>query len=562
MNVILLATAFISLLAPAKAPITINLNIKDGDVLTGDKVLRATVNSQSVVSQVEFYVDTELRDSATSTPYEFHFDTLNETDGPLKLKFKAYNSDSQNAEKVISVVIDNGLSKGAAFHIEKGQNLLTDSKFSDAISEGRIALKIDPKSNPARVILARANLGLFQYDKAQKYADDATQQDPNDVSILSLKAVIDLQRAFRTLAKEGSDSTEILATIKEAQKNAVECSRKALDIEVDKLPAPTPENLISQADTMIRAERYSLAINTLRDAYEADQKNLKVANRLAFAQLRSGRLSDCLITLTKLRKYGQPDAYAYALLAVANTDAGNTEVVDDMMREALLADSENLDVRTAQAYIALKRNQTSVLAKLAVGLAKDEGQRPEVNYFLAAVSNSLLRYSDARKYFERAALAVPANSDIYVEQANTSLGLSQKGKLEQKDLDRLYENAKMMFETALIARPESSEAFSGLTVVNLLQKNPTEAIKNATAAIGANPNDAGAQYAYSAALQAMAAVNRAQASQYLSLAQQANLRAGKLDQKNLQGREIPNAIAVWRYLVGAGRRPVIAAPRD
>lgn len=552
MSAFLLVSAFLALVSPTKAPITVNVDAKSGDTLVGERTFKVTVKSQNIVSQVEFYVGDELRDSATSTPYLFTLDTLNEPDGDLKLRFKGYTTQSETGETTIVVHVDNGLSKGVDWHVKKGQDFLSDSKWPDAINEGRIALKIDNKSNAARLILARANIGLNVFDKAQKYAEDAVAQDGNDVQALSLLSGINLRRALRTVVREGADVAEAQATMREAIKAAVESRRKALDVEIEKVGPLTADNLLPYADAAIRGQRYSLAIQALAPELRKQPTNAAIADRLAYAWLRNGRTTEALQALSNFKKVTPLDAYGDALLAVAAIDANDDSVADAAIQDGLLNDSQNLGLRTAQAYIALKRNKVAVVSQVANDLAKEQGQRADVNYFLNALANRQQRFGDARRYFERSVLAEPAFPDLYIEQANYAIDTSTHGKLEQKDLDRQYESARVMYESALIARPESAEALSGLSVVALLQKKPVDALKFANAAVSAAPANAGAYYALSAA----AAANRR-----LADSQNANNKAGALDKKNLEGRSIPDALAVWRYLNTAGRSPILSAPQ-
>ena len=92
--------------------------VKNGDALTGDVQFRANIQTDHPIQAVEFYVGDDLRESDGSTPYEFKLDTLAEEDGNIKLRFKGFTSEGQNVEKAFTLTIDNGVSKGADFHVE------------------------------------------------------------------------------------------------------------------------------------------------------------------------------------------------------------------------------------------------------------------------------------------------------------------------------------------------------------------------------------------------------------------------------------------------------------
>lgn len=548
MSVLLFASA---LMALAPRPLALSIDAKDGDTIHGERTLRVSVTSDAAINQVEMYVNGELRDTDTSTPYEFKLDTVGMDDGPIKLRFKAYTVESKSGEKSITLTVDNELSKGAAYHVSKGNDLLSDGKYAEARDQGKIALKIEKGNVGARIVLARAYSGLGELDQAQLQAEEAKATDPNNATALNLLAGINVRRAFNIYAKPDADRAEVLKQIKDALSAAVTSRKAALDAAVDNMK-PDPANPLPYADAALRARRYGAAITVLTAAFAMDQKNPAIGERLAYAQLRSDRTQDALNTLKSLqRAAGSLSGYASALKAVALADSGDDAGSDDAMRDAVLSDSENLGVRTAQAYIALKRNQTSAIARLSSDLQKDQGQRPDVRYFQMAVAAHGQDYGQADRAFQVGVLAEPASPDLYVEYANDAIAITQRANIDAKAKAQHYAEARVYFETALLARPEASEALAGLAMVSAFENKPAESVRYAQAAVSAAPNDAGAYYALAAA-QSLA--------RNVAAAQAANDKAQRLDPKYLGGRQIPDAPAVWRYLETSGRPVVLAAP--
>ncbi|MFZ4508014.1 MAG: Ig-like domain-containing protein [Fimbriimonas sp.] len=534
----------------AWAAVEIKVNANDGDSLVGERAFRVTVTAKSAVTSVEFYVGDDLRDSDTSTPYEFRFDSLMEKDGPLVVKFKAYTTDGESAEKTLRLNVSNGLDKGAEFHIQRAIELLQSSKWDEAITAGRVALKIDSNSNPARIVMARANFGKGVLDTAQKFAEDALAADANNTEAADLLSAINLKRAFGVVSRS-TDRNESLNLIRTALTSAVQARRKVLDAAVDQYGTPTEAKLIPFLDAAIRAGRFSLVIQSAEKAFRANPKRADIANRLAFAQLRADRSADALATLLELQKTTALDAYGYALLGAIYIQRGDDKASDDAMREAVLAESDNPGVLTAQAFIALKRNRTAVLTTLSQNLLRDQGQKAEVSYFISALANRRNDFQVSRRYFERGVLAEPAFAEIYIEQANESISLALGKSVEAKEKQFQFDSARTYYLAAIEAR-SSSDSLVGLTIVSLLSSKPSDALRYAQAAVAANPNSAAAQYALAGALSA----NR-QSAQAL----QANLKAGQLDKKNLEGRQIPNGEALWRYFTAAGRPVVLTAPK-
>ncbi len=548
MSVLLLASAVLALVP---RPLALSIDAKDGDTIHGERTLRVSVSSDAAINQVEMYVNGDLRDTDTSTPYEFKLDTVGMDDGPVKLRFKAYTVESKSGEKTITLTVDNEMSKGAAYHVGKANDLLSDGKYAEARDQGKIALKIEKGNVDARVALARAYSGLGELDQAQLQAEEAKVTQPENTAALNLLAGINVRRAFNIYAKPDADRAEVLKQIKDALAAAVSSRKSALDATVD-ATKPDPANPLPYADAALRARRYGAVVTALTPAFATDQKNPALGDRLAYAQLRSNRTQDALNTLKTLQRAGGSlDAYGSALKAAALADAGDDAGSDEAMRDAVLADSENLGVRTAQAFIALKRNQANAIARISADLQKEQGQRPDVRYFQMAVAAKNQNYSQAQHAFEVGVLAEPAAADLYVEYANDAIAITQRANIGAKEKAQHYAEARVYFETALIARPEASEALSGLAMVAAFEAKPAEAVRYARAAVTAAPNDAGAYYALAAAESLAHNVAGAQA---------ANARASRLDAKYLGGRQIPDAAAVWRYLGTNGRPVVLAAP--
>jgi tetratricopeptide (TPR) repeat protein len=585
MNVSWIALAVLGF-APTSAQknVEIDVDAKEGEVITADRTFTVKVRSKNPVNQVEFYVGDDLRETDSSTPYEFHLDALSEDEGQLKLKFAAYASDGESASKTVTVRIDNGLSKGAEFHIKTADEQLAVSKWDEAIRSAKIALKSSPGNNPARLRMARAYMGKGVLDQAQKFAEDAVAADPKFLEAADLLSAINLKRAFSTYHR-GGEQKDTLATIGVALKSAVKNRMKILEANVDRVGTSDP---IAFSDAAMRANRYSAAISTLSPVFRADTRQSGVANRLAFAQMRAGRFQDALNTLNEHARQTPMDAYSFALLGVLKTLAGDFVGADDAIRQAVLSDSEDLGVRTAQAFIAIARGRTQTLRQLASGLAKDEGQRSDVNYYLSVLYGQVGEYAMSRDAFERSVLAEPASPDMYVQRANESLALVVSGKLDTNQNAYHILAARTFYETALEARPESAEALTGIALVNAREKKLNDALRFARAAVGASPGYAAGHYTLSLVTSQLEADLRAAAEQiqrspkdgvltadqraqfqklladaaaYGKEAKTASDTAGRLDPINLEGREIPKGNVAYDYFARYGRIPLIAAPK-
>lgn len=618
MNLLILATAFVSLAAPQtkKPAVQVTVNAKPGEVITGERTFRVVVTSKNPVTGVEFYAGSDLRDKDTSTPYEFTFDSLVEPDGKLALRFRAFTTEGEEGSSTINVTIDNGASKGLPFHIEAANNALVESKWDAAITSGRVALKIDPKSNDARFILARAYLAKNQLDKAQKFAEDAGEAEPNNPKVNELLTAIRLRQAFTAVNRPGAEKKEMLRTIGEAYKSAIESRRKSVDAGVDAVGAPTSANLVQYGDAALRAGRYGAVISAIEPAFREDNRKVELANRLAYAQLRSGRLQDAITTISLAKKYGTPDSFTYALNAVALAEAGNVAASDESIKDAILASADDPAVMSAQAYIALKfvrrriadkqefqlnyddargldapakAEARQVFQSTLNTLLKDNAQRTEVLTFASALNNRLDEYTKGQSYFEKAVLADPLNADAYLEQGNRSIALTMRGQPSAEELDLRYENAKIHYEAALAARPSSAEALAGLSLVASFQRKYDDAIKWGDAAIKAAPSYSSGYVAFSTASRLASAAYRAEAdkirrgstggttnaerqaselkardletrsNEAMAKARESQRTGASLD-KYLEGLEFSDAKSAWRYFYTGGRTPLLPLP--
>ncbi len=574
--------------APIKAQnLEMSVNVKEGDTISGDASFRVSVQSKNPVNQVEFYVGDNLRDTDTSTPYEFKLDTISENDGSIKLTFAVYTSEGENTKKVINVKIDNGVSKGPDFHVAKAKELLAESKWDAAIVAGRIALKAKPNYNPARLVMARAYYGLGVLDKAQKYAEDALGDDPKFTEAQEFLSAILLNQAFTLMNREGKPEDTINA-IRTTIINAVKNSRKFIDAQVDNFGPVTAENRMAFMDLALRANRYSLVTQELSSIFRTDNRNTAIGNRLTYAYMRQGRWDEALITMNAMKRVGSLDSYSYSLLGVIEAWRSNEQASDDAMREAVLGDSESLGTRTAQAAIALRRNRFDSLVSLASGLVRDAGSRTESYYYLCITRNAQAQYVEADRAFQRAALADPINYEMYLERGMQALNLVVNNRVNSSQFPGLYQLARAYFDAALAARPDSAEALTGIAYVNMVEKKTPEAVRFARAAISANPKYAAAHFmmsmiATNAETEAKASaegirrstrdgnLTSEQNAQIRKLLDQANdfgkesqresLEAGKLDKANLSGRAIPGLSEAYAYFARYGRLPCLIMPK-
>jgi tetratricopeptide (TPR) repeat protein len=535
----------------AAADIEIKSRTEDGATISGEHKFRVTAVSDSLVTQVEFYVDDELRDTDSSTPYEFAIDTLAEDDGPLSVTFSVYAEDGSSGEKTLNLTVDNGVALGLKHHVDKGYELMADSAWDDAIAAGRVALKIDSNSVDALLLMARAHYGKKVFDLAQKYAEDALENSPGDKNCLELLTGIGIEVAFDPFVG-GSDRDEAIELISSSLQQAAKARAAAVDQQIDALGPVTDENRVSNATVLINAGRYSEAIRSLKTVFESGRGPSDAVSLQIYAEMRAGRMNDAMQTYRLYKKFGELDAFGYALEAIILEWAGQEDASRDAEQEAILNDPFGLTVRTSQVYLAFMRGDNSTFAQLVNDLVREDSGLPIVNYYLSSIQHKINRYNESQESIKKAMIANPSLYDAYIERANQVLIFSYSNKFESSDERARQEAiAQAFFDAALAIKPESHTAMTGIALLKLYSDDAEGAVPMAAAAAKAAPGYAAAHYVHAAAL--MAQRLRQQASAAMDMAR-------KTDNDHLGGRNIPTNRQALLYYLSRGRLPLLALP--
>ncbi|MCH7904951.1 MAG: hypothetical protein IH944_10345 [Armatimonadetes bacterium] len=541
--------------APAAGQIVITLDTQPGASLFGEHRFTALVQSQSLVTQVEFYVNGDLVATDESTPYEFVMDTLMYDEGEVMLTISAYNRDGESAKLDVKLTIDNALGKGIEYHIDRANEAVVNQNWDEAIQICRIALKIDSSNNDARMAIARAYFGKGVYDMAQKFAEDILADDPGNTPAKSLLSGIGLRQAFSAV-ESGMDRDQALDTLASAMKMATEARMEVLEAQIETAAQAAagkdggPE-WFAYVDTLISTGRYSTAIGELSSPMLKNPDDNAIANRIIYAQIRAGRTQAALRSLREHEREGYPDAYGYSLKAILMEHLGEDQAALDAEREAILEDAGSLGVRTTQAYLALRRGRGGALQQITRSLATSEGQSPITNYYLAAMYYRQNQFQLSEKAFQAALLADPAMYDMYIERANQALSFLVANALTGKEKAYQLRFAEAFTQAALIARPESFEALTAQALIYLYRDELDDALRFAQAAVQAGPE-------YGAAHNTLALALSLTGQSFEGVAQME--KAGAADPAYLAGATVPTLNRAWDYFFRHGRTPLIVPP--
>ncbi|MGE3126419.1 MAG: tetratricopeptide repeat protein [Fimbriimonadaceae bacterium] len=546
----LLTTLALAFSALASASITITPSIKNGQTVAGEMKVSLVVDSDSLVTSVEFYVGDDLIGTDNSTPYEFSYDTLSVDDGSLKMALAAYNEKGESAKATVTVSVNNEISKGTVYLAGQSNSASDVSNWIDGVRFGRAAVKADATSVTAKLALARAYFGAGQFDRAQQHAEDAGKIEPTNRRVLDLLSAIHLKRAFSTLDR--GDRAETANVIRGAFAAAAKSRTDSLQAVADGFVTVDDSNRIAYVDALLDAGRYSLVISELKPRFRTNPKDNQIADRLMFAQVRSGRLQEAAQTMKDVQRFGEFDGEGEALRALLLLFAGEYEASAEAEKNALLNSPDSLVVASCRTWMSLRRNDLGAARSLATGLAATQGQDPIVNSALCTLYWRTGEFEKSRAAFETAILAEPANVDLYIEKANQVIEFGLRSDVTGEDRTYQFRLADAYFDAALAAKPDSFQAMTGKSLTLAMLKDTAGALKFATSASKAGPNYAGAQYALAAVLFDLN--QNTEAKNALKAAEVA-------DARGLGGRPIPKVLDAWQYFAGIGRLPLVARPR-
>ncbi|MCL6623105.1 MAG: tetratricopeptide repeat protein [Fimbriimonadales bacterium] len=537
----------------APSDIKIHCSLQNEDRLSGVVEIRVTVEAEATVTQVEFYINGQLRHTDRSTPYTFLLDTLPEPEGPFTLEIAAYTAEGESQRLKLNLVIDNNLDKGAEFHNQSAIRFLNMSKWDEAIRAARIALKADANYVPAKVTLGRAYFGKGVLDEAQHWAEEALLASDTP-EVRELLSGIMVERAFRLIAAKG-ERGDALKETSAALRAAVSHKHAAIDLKLKAAGPVKDENRLYIADLLIQKGEYSAARRILFEKWNQFEPDNKIANRLIYAAMRSGRMTEAYNVATAVQKRGAPDATTWALLAAGHSYYRRWVDAKEALRNGTLADPDSAILKTAAAYLALRQNDRTAMASQVNALLQSSETTAETYYYLAVLQWTLGMHEASRENYKKAIVQNPLLYDAYIQRGHEALYAAQRAQADPqlaKDKDLLLEQAREYMETALAAKPDSAEALNGLAFVYLYQGKYPEAVRMARAATEAGPEYPWAHFTYAAALSA----NR----QSLE-AKKAVDRAGELDKPMLAGHQIPTPDQAWMYTLRQGHLPVLIPPR-
>jgi tetratricopeptide (TPR) repeat protein len=374
-------------LAQPKSDATITVNLDDGATIKGIVKVVARVQSEKLVERVEFQVDGALREVDDSTPYEYEWDTVTDTEGERRLKIVAFLEGNRSVAKEMRLVIDNGVGQGAPYHYEQARAAFADGKFDDALYHTRVALKADSTHRESRVLQIQTLLRLGRAAEADESVEDLARLYPDTLETQELRVAASLRRA-----KSARNERELLRNALDAQHKINQMRLKTLG------DARTPDAIVARTLLLIPEGQASVSINDLLQLTEREPSNPRYLNLLAYAYLNAGRLRDVMVITNTAVRRGVATDYTYAIRGLAAALLNDTREQERAFEEARKIDKESRPLLAAQANLAmLGRRATAVgrLAAQAQGLSDNTPQVAFLRYWSFVNNREFDRAKDA-----------------------------------------------------------------------------------------------------------------------------------------------------------------------
>ncbi len=434
--------------AQPKQTATISVNLENGATIKGTVKLIARVQSESLVERVEFSVDGVLREVDESTPYEYEWDTITDSEGERTVKITAFLEGNKSVSKEIKVIIDNGVALGAAHHYQQAREAFAEGKFEDALYHTRVALKADSMHREARVLQIQTLLRLGRAAEADDAVEDLARLYPDSIETQELRVAASLRRA-----KNARNERELLRNALDAQHKINQMRLKTLG------DSRTPEAVVSRTLLMIAEGEAGATINDLIQLVDREPNNTRYLNLLAYAYLNAGRLRDVLVITNTAMRRGAADDYTYAIRGLAAALLNDTREQERAFEAAEKIERESKSLLVARANLAMLGRRAVVVGRLAAqaqGLSDNSPQTAFMRYW-SFVNNR--EYDRAKDAFWRVLDLNPLMAEAY--QLRGMLNLIDGLRPGDEDL---IEVAREWFELALAARPNYAPAHLGIAM--------------------------------------------------------------------------------------------------
>ncbi len=289
----------------AHAEFKLTLDLKDGAKIHDVQKIVAHADSSDGIDKVEFFVDDQLKATATGIPYTLTWDTIADIEGKHTLAITAYDSNGQTKKITVALEIDNELSLGAEALAKKAHDALDAGDTVTAVNYSRRSLKAEP----GNVLASRVTAALAARDgdwaKAATVLEAANGYDA-DPSALHELATYKFRRAMMP-----ENASTLVASIQ----SYVDLRQKAADMATVRVKAKDAAAHEAIGDALLQAGHYKDA--QLEYQKTGDNMPISTANKLALAYTLQDNIELAVAFIRPLIQEKRADKVTRALYGLA-----------------------------------------------------------------------------------------------------------------------------------------------------------------------------------------------------------------------------------------------------
>jgi tetratricopeptide (TPR) repeat protein len=319
---------------------------------------------------------------------------------------------------------------------------LRNQEFSQALELVNSALQDLPGDPHLWTLQGRAYAGEGQRSKAMTSFGSALKSSPDFLPALegmaqikfeagSMEAIPVLQHILRLMP--GDTTSHAMIAVLEYRRGDCaaasphfETAGSILDSQLDALHA--------YATCLVKLKQVSKAIEVFQRALLLQPEDTQQRNLLASLQLMAHRPQDAIATLGPLIEAANPSAGTLELSANAYEDAGETEKAVSMLRQAILADPQNIGPYLDFAQISSAHDSFQVGINVVSDGISQQPNSAQLYFARGVLYVQLADYDNAEADLAKA----------YELDPNESLTAAAQGLLavQQNDLDRARADVK------------------------------------------------------------------------------------------------------------------------
>ncbi len=439
--------AVFSIIAMMASP-KITIEPPAGATLSGRAVIR--VASSGLIESATFRLGARTPFIDESTPFTYHWDTLESDDGMQTIDISIRMADGSTINRSVEYRVDNQISRGHAYWMEQAMRAYEEGEYAAARDAARRARKAAPDDVNTPVLLAAIQLTLSRPEESVP----TPQLTGADERVVTAYRNAQIAVAFR----DETPSDTLISTLRELL-SAQLATRKN---RATALHDASPE---IRADAFLSAGQYEDAADAFNAAARGASDNWKAYLNAATAFLLAGKTVDARrqVTMALPVRPDAPEVRLFDLLTRSVT--GQSVVVTPPSSTTSVSEVSLLRLVMADAAMRAGRYAEAVQALVAAppGLQR---------YAVLVLAHALTRAeAESRDALREAILLDPCYFPAYI---NRALGLLF--------LDRPSE-ARSFIELAALIRPEDPLV---LACRALVEQNVDTAVQLASSAVKAS----------------------------------------------------------------------------